>query len=250
VAYGCPGRTACESLALERFGCQHLTQSSRAEQSEGECVTQMPKSGWYAAPGNPGYMQYWDGTGWTTQMTKIATHEPPIGGGIEPVYGDPNGRRYVTFTAAVRIGFRRYVDFRGRSSRSEYWWWSLFIIIVLFAPLLLGLILSASGSGAGGGLVLAVVFLVLLAIFLPSLAVNVRRFHDINKSGWWLLLPIGVNFIANLAQNTALGAVLSLVGFGIGIWFLVWELLPGDRTANRYGEVPHEGEYRYSGYAS
>jgi uncharacterized membrane protein YhaH (DUF805 family) len=76
------------------------------------------------------------------------------------------------FTDAVKSCFSKYVEFKGRSSRSEYWWFQLFYILVAIIGSVIDPIL--------GG----VVYLVL---FLPLLAVSVRRLHDKDKSAWFLL---------------------------------------------------------------
>jgi len=88
---------------------------------------------------------------------------------------------------AVKTCFVKYVDFDGRAPRSEYWYFVLFT----------GLLTSLSGyldseygltfveQGITSGIVN-------LLIFLPTVAVGVRRLHDIGKSGWWVLLPFTI----------------------------------------------------------
>lgn len=76
--------------------------------------------------------------------------------------------------------FRNYANFNGRARRSEYWYFTLFHVIVL--------IVLAAISGYIGLPVLYFVYI--LFAFLPSLAVGVRRMHDVGKSGWYLLIPI------------------------------------------------------------
>lgn len=78
----------------------------------------------------------------------------------------------VGFPDAIRLFFTRYADFKGRSRRSEYWYASLFTTLVGF---LIGLILPD------------IVPIWSLAILCPSLALCVRRLHDVGKSGWWYL---------------------------------------------------------------
>jgi uncharacterized membrane protein YhaH (DUF805 family) len=116
---------------------------------------------------------------------------------------------------------RQYATFRGRSRRKEYWLWQLFLLL-LFGVLTAWLIGAAGPipEGAtpeevnallmdapGTTLPIAVIALSSLALFLPSLAVSVRRLHDSDKSGWWLLLnliPVGglVLFIFYLLDGT------------------------------------------------
>ncbi len=116
----------------------------------------------------------------------------------------------MTFTQAVASGFRRYFDFRTRSSRSEYWWWYLFGLLVGIATAILDVILF------GGAEILNSISS--LALLIPGLAVGVRRLHDLNRSGWWLLIGLTV----------------------IGILFplLYWFVQPGTRGTNQYGPDP------------
>src|SRR5260370_24671688 len=81
----------------------------------------------------------------------------------------------MSFLDAIRICFVKYVDFSGRAPPAEYWYFALFGFIagicfsIIYAPL--GLAFD-------------------LAILLPDLAVAVRRLHDFDRSGWWLLLAL------------------------------------------------------------
>ena len=79
----------------------------------------------------------------------------------------------MTFTDAIGTCFRKYVNFAGCASRSEFWWWVLFTVIVTLVFQRVSYGLSAAFS---------------LATLLPNIAVGVRRLHDTNRSGWWLLL--------------------------------------------------------------
>lgn len=90
----------------------------------------------------------------------------------------------------------RYVDFKGRSTRSEYWYFILFIFIIsiilsLVDTLLINPALGMTPPEAAKGGLLAPIFA--LAVLLPKIAVGIRRLHDIGKSGWWyliILIPI------------------------------------------------------------
>jgi uncharacterized membrane protein YhaH (DUF805 family) len=84
------------------------------------------------------------------------------------------------FMGAITAVFSKYVGFNGRASRSEFWWWFLFEFIVLFvAAILDGIIFGHQALFYFGGA---------LALFLPTLAVSIRRLHDTDKSGWFFLL--------------------------------------------------------------
>ena len=112
----------------------------------------------------------------------------------------------------------KYVDFEGRASRAEFWQWVLFTILVsiglgggLFFFLFHGMALGAGfpsvffphffmfGPPVG---------LIHLALLLPTLAVSVRRLHDSNRTGWWLILPHVVSVVAITAFIAVNGARL------------------------------------------
>ena len=115
----------------------------------------------------------------------------------------------MSFTEAIGSGFGKYVDFSGRSSRSEFWWWTLFAIIgsVVFSVL-----------DALIGTVSILYLLFALAIFLPGLAVTVRRLHDVGRSGWWYFIGF-----------------IPIIGT---IVLLVWWVRAGDDGENRFGANP------------
>ncbi|BET98460.1 DUF805 domain-containing protein [Xenorhabdus taiwanensis] len=105
---------------------------------------------------------------------------------------------------------KNYAEFSGRARRKEYWVFCLFNIIVFFALIVLGLTIN---DIAGFALLIIYIFVT----FIPSIAVTIRRFHDINLSGWWILLT----FIP----------VASIVLF-------VFTLLEGTQGDNEYGADP------------
>src|SRR5688572_17106125 len=82
---------------------------------------------------------------------------------------------------------KRYAEFSGRSRRKEYWMYLLGLIIV---GIVVGLIESALGLGPVIWLYGPLTALLLVATFVPSLAVGVRRLHDTDRVGWWILLPV------------------------------------------------------------
>ncbi|HPD93973.1 MAG: DUF805 domain-containing protein [Rhodobacter sp.] len=117
------------------------------------------------------------------------------------------------FQTAVQTCFQKYATFSGRAQRSEFWWYVLAIII---ANLVLGLVDSMLFGGHGNIGVLGGLFS--LATFVPSLAVSVRRLHDIGYSGWWLLLML-----------------IPLLGFVVLLFFYIRDSEPGD---NMFGPNP------------
>jgi uncharacterized membrane protein YhaH (DUF805 family) len=115
---------------------------------------------------------------------------------------------------------RKYADFNGRARRAEYWWFYLFVIIAFVVASIVDSLLGLGGSVGPYGLVSA---LLGLAMILPSLAAGVRRLHDTDRSGWWLLI-----------------ALIPLIG---AIVLLVFYVLEGTRGDNRFGPDPKSGEY-------
>ena len=115
---------------------------------------------------------------------------------------------------AVSSGFRNYVNFSGRSVRSEYWYWALFATIVVGV---FGVIDEKLYPGAQMGAFSVVNIIVVLGLILPSLALSVRRLHDIDRTGWWVLLNL-----------TAIGGLVTLY----------WALLAGTHGPNRFGPDP------------
>ena len=79
------------------------------------------------------------------------------------------------------LPLRRYADFQGRSRRKEYWMFFLLVIIAVILALIIDNVLGMGQMVAG--VYGPVLLLVVLGIFIPSLAVQVRRFHDQDKSG-------------------------------------------------------------------
>jgi len=88
----------------------------------------------------------------------------------------------VEISEAITAVFTKYTVFTGRSGRPEFWWWILFQIGVRVAIAIVRLVV---GPLAG-----ALLLLWALATFIPGMAVSVRRLHDINRSGWWVLLSL------------------------------------------------------------
>jgi uncharacterized membrane protein YhaH (DUF805 family) len=118
--------------------------------------------------------------------------------------------RTMTFSEAISSGFRNYVGFSGRASRSEFWYWILFTVLVSIA-------LSIIDFGMlSGNSVLSSIWS--LATFLPSLAIGVRRLHDGDRTGWWWLIVI-----------------IPLIGIIVLIVFWCLEGTPG---SNRFGPDP------------
>jgi len=123
--------------------------------------------------------------------------------------------------------WRHYVDFSGRSTRTEFWLFIIIFYAVLMVLAFAGGVFSAAaelGDPADEPFSLAIIPLALwvLACILPSIAVTVRRLHDSDKSGWLYLLTI----------IPYLGFIMTLI---FGFW-------PGTHGENSYGFDPRLGE--------
>ena len=147
-----------------------------------------------------------------------------------------------------KVVFENYANFNGRARRSEYWWFTVaHIIIVTILSLLdngLGLTFGSGNSG-----VLKTIYSLL--IFIPSLAVAVRRLHDVGKSGWLLLIVYGLiiafavgMFVSGYATGMAGGDfgiafIIPVLGIiAVGVWMLILLFTEGDRCTNKYGSDP------------
>lgn len=132
---------------------------------------------------------------------------------------------------------RQYADFSGRARRKEYWMFILFNAIISFV---LGFI-----DGLLGLNLLSYIYA--LVIFIPSLAVSVRRLHDIGRCGWWYLLPmvpfIGLSALLAFGSFTSSAAIiLGLAALGTGILMLVWFCTDSEGGSNKWGPNPKEEE--------
>ncbi len=117
----------------------------------------------------------------------------------------------------------RFADFQGRSDRREYWVFSLAqFVLFLGIGLLLGAIGAVSGADVTegsllNGLASVLLGLLSLLLFMPTLAVTIRRLHDGDRTGWFILL--------------------GLIPFGIFL-LIILLALPGDEGSNRFGPPP------------
>ena len=158
----------------------------------------------------------------------------------------------MSFVDSIKSGFRNYVTFKGRASRSEFWWWTLFAVIVQSVTAALDDTVNSIAS---------------LALLLPGIAVNVRRLHDTNRRGTWLLWPV-ITLVVGIAsfvlfavaadldlndannwdlENKVEGAALAFIVVGgvallatlvLGLLNLSFTLMKSDPQMNRFGPPP------------
>jgi uncharacterized membrane protein YhaH (DUF805 family) len=156
-------------------------------------------------------------------------------------------------TEWMLLPLKRYAEFTGRAPRAEYWWFFLFSIL---ASIPAGIIDAIIGTQIMGGLLS-------LGLLIPSLAVGVRRLHDLDRTGWWIVAPLAaiVPTIAGAGLAGGVGAIGGLLGgagmagaglgsavvilalggviaAGLSIMLFVWYVTRGTIGPNRYGPDP------------
>lgn len=149
----------------------------------------------------------------------------------------------MNFVESTKTVFTKYATFSGRASRSEFWWWQLFsIVLKIVATVADGAMIGAAHAQDAVNSIAAPVadiamtpeameamtvapspgmpilsLVVALGLLIPSIAVSARRLHDVNKSGWWMLIA------------------LTIVGL---IPLLIWYVKKSDEGSNRFGTAP------------
>jgi uncharacterized membrane protein YhaH (DUF805 family) len=129
--------------------------------------------------------------------------------------------------------------YQGRINRARYWIAVLCFIGVAIALAILGFILAILGS-VGGILLIVISVVVYIAMIIAGVFVGIKRLHDREKSGWWLLLfMLAPSVLTALGHMIGLGIVFSLAAFAISIWaFVELGCLRGTVGSNPYGADP------------
>ncbi|MBM3666248.1 MAG: DUF805 domain-containing protein [Actinobacteria bacterium] len=117
----------------------------------------------------------------------------------------------MSFSEAVKSGFDHYVKFDGRAARPAFWWWYLFEILVVVGAYIVDAILDTGFF----------YFIAVIGLLLPTLSVAIRRLHDTDRTGWWILIGF-----------------VPLIGFIVLLIFYLEKSNPGD---NKYGPDPQGG---------
>ncbi|SPF75173.1 Inner membrane protein YhaH [Aliiroseovarius pelagivivens] len=142
--------------------------------------------------------------------------------------------------SAITSCLRKYAVFKGRASRAEYWWFYLFFTLTGFVGTVLDdhfFDLHPDDVGPLNGFAS-------LALLLPAIAAHVRRFHDISRSGWWVLALylaiLGLIFVPGSSVETEWSSIgVYLFAFAMIIVNLAFLLKRGDAFTNDYGPDPY-----------
>lgn len=136
------------------------------------------------------------------------------------------------------LPLKKYAQFSGRAPRAEYWWFYLATVLAGYVSDKIDGVLSA---------------LISLATIVPWLAVTVRRLHDTDRSGWWLLAfllaVVAAIIMAAFAYGSLAGGptsysftagiLLILVMLGCFVSMLIFMVMPGTQGPNRFGSDPY-----------
>ena len=136
----------------------------------------------------------------------------------------------VGFGEAVSRFYRNYFNFEGRASRAEYWWPVLmqaivYIGLIIAIVVMVGMDTNSGSEDIGGGPFAVMVSGLIFALFnvIPSYSAAARRFHDLDQTGWLVLVFAIANafiFVSVVAQ-------------------LIWFAQPGTNGSNQYGPDPY-----------
>ncbi|NKJ71445.1 DUF805 domain-containing protein [Rhizobium leguminosarum bv. viciae] len=141
------------------------------------------------------------------------------------------------FTEAVRtVLTQKYATFSGRASRSEYWWFQLFYLLVGIALLIANVLINGDIFSQQSNTFSVIGGLLSIAVFVPQVCLQVRRFHDRNISGWWYL-------------GLLLSCIIPFVGIISLPAIFIINLLPGTEGPNKFGPDPLRPEIRAEVFA-
>lgn len=165
------------------------------------------------------------------------------------------------------LALKRFAQFSGRSRPAEFWMFFLLQAIIYTVLIVAALVIGGAAAGlsadasngmatANGivgmiatfGIFAAIGALIYLVFLVPNIAVSVRRLHDTDKSGWWLMLywgpvlvSLALTVVGGLTQSsglTGVGSIISLISWIGSLVLLVFMILPGTPGPNQYGPSP------------
>ena len=139
----------------------------------------------------------------------------------------------MNFPQSVSTCFKKYLDFKGRASRSEFWYFMLFYILASFlGGFVIGFLVSPSSEFF---YVLAIIIFV--GLFIPALSVTVRRFHDFGVSGWMYCAFIVPFVISGFIEDTQ-PLLAGIIKLGTLVVFCVYVSQKPNKRKNKFGFVP------------
>lgn len=156
---------------------------------------------------------------------------------------------------------RKYVDFRGRGRRKEYWYFVLFQLLIFLIPtiaLSYYSVKQALGQPLPTAIRVSTIAFYLLAVFffLPNLSSSVRRLHDTNRSGLWILIGVIPTILiqgffmafgeqwmvamgdGELPVTLQINLFLGLFNLCASILLVIWLAEGGTKGDNRFGSDP------------
>ena len=169
-----------------------------------------------------------------------------------PIYGlqgsfneSDESPKYVGFGEAIKLYFKNYFNFRGRSTRSEYWYAYLFVFLVGIGIYFISLLTTTIIGGRAAVGIAWLLDAAELVFVIPGLSSQVRRLHDAGKSGWWVLgsavislveIPLIIMAGINQSIEALMGVIcfMSLALIAYGIVMLIFLCRPSDGP-NKWG---------------
>jgi len=136
----------------------------------------------------------------------------------------------MNFIDSIKICFKKYRTFSGRSSRPEFWYFFLFFLIICFASTISTLGFSNLFNLGALGIIPQIV---ILSISLVFYSVGARRLHDINRSGLWQIIPIIIGFLGDIPGFERPLLMIGLLFQGLLIF---WYATPGQKKDNQFGK--------------
>ena len=134
---------------------------------------------------------------------------------------------------------KKYANFSGRASKSEYWWFFLFYILAGVASQFLDEVVLGHSYWINYGPIGTIVNLILI---IPILSAGARRLHDTNRSGWWQLLILIVLAVVYYQKGMLTKGLITssyfitlFLALGIYILLIVWLASKGEKKKNRFG---------------
>jgi len=154
------------------------------------------------------------------------------------------------FVEAVKTCFRKYFVFSGRAQRSEFWYFMLFttladIVLSIGDIFIFGIDTDVDFAPLSDSMA--------LLVFIPSISACCRRLHDINRSGWWQMLP-GVGLLVmipaiiptiegDFESGLFIGSLAAggIIFLALLVFIIVWLCKDSDYGPNRFGDSPKYG---------